>query len=103
MLEDNEFNTWRCLVALAYADGAFHPAEADFFDKYLGEVFLSSEQVNVLYQDFKDPKDPCVFYEALASEGEKRTLIQRAFELFWSDYDFHEAEQKFFLALRRKL
>ncbi len=101
MIGEQEFIKWRCLVALAHADGIVQDEEASFIEKHLANVSLSSEQAAILEQDLASPQKLRLLHEGLVDSAQSRHLIQLAFELFWVDLDFHKAEQKLFMYLRQ--
>jgi tellurite resistance protein len=97
-----ELLKWRCLIALVHADNRVMEQERVLIEEYLDKTSFTPVERKILSEDFLEARDPMSFFEKIPDD-QKREVIQLAFALFWADGEFHEAEQKFFKILRKRL
>lgn len=95
-LNESGFYKWRCLVALAHVDGKVTPEERNMIDLQLRSLFLTKEQHEIILKDYLEPQDVQDLYPYVTLDDDKRHLINLAYTLFWSDSEFHEAEEEIY-------
>ncbi len=101
--QDNDhFIKWRCLVALAHADGKVTAEEKSILEKQLEKAALTDAEREVLAADLQTPQDAAALFSRISSERERTDLIHRAHLLFWSDGEFPESERKIFELIKQQ-
>ena len=99
----SKLDMFRCLIALAHADNKVKEPERQMLERHISQIPFTQEEKQTLALDFECAQDPLLFFDRLTNEDDKREVVQIAFALFWSDGEFHEAEQAFFKILRKRL
>ncbi len=95
-LSESEFYKWRCLVALAHADGKIALEEINMIKLQFRKQQFGAAQLKVLNQDLAQPQDFKTLYEHVTEKADREELLQLAHTLFWSDSDFDDAEQRLY-------
>lgn len=52
-----QFYMWRCVIALAHADGMVQQGERDYLSRVFGNMNLSDEQRRIFHSDMSAPQD----------------------------------------------
>ena len=105
-LSQSCFFKWRCLIALAGVDAKLDPGEKKFFSDQLNQLKgenISREQLEILSEDLKAPKQPEVFFIRIDDPLEKLDLLRMAYFLFNSDGEFEVREQQVFEYLKDEI
>ena len=105
-LSESCFYKWRCLIALARVDARIDPSERQFFSNELNQLEnedISREQMMVLADDLKNPKQPEVFFFRVEDPIEKVDLLRMAYFLFVADDNFEIREQKVYEHLKKEI
>lgn len=100
-VSDAEFYKWRCLVALAHADGKVTVEERSLLQNRFAQVPFTPVQLEVLEDDTKEPHDAALMFSKIEDEQHRVDLVHLAHLLFWADGEFHESEKKLFELLKR--
>lgn len=53
----NLFTMWRCVIAMAHADGVMHPEESSYLSHVFSKLHLTDEQKRIFAADIKAPQD----------------------------------------------
>ena len=96
-LSQSSFYKWRCLIALASVDAKLDPEEIKFFSSELGKLHdegITEEQMKVLSDDLRNPKQPEVFFVRIDDVYDKIDLVRMAYFLFNSDSVFETRERQ---------
>lgn len=97
-LSHSMFTMWRCIVALAHADGQLSQPELDYFEKLfenLRRFFdLSQEQRDTFANDLYVPQETLKLFSSINDPEARGMLVGFAEELAWIDnhLDPHEEE-----------
>ena len=105
-LSQSCFFKWRCLIALASVDAKLDPNERKFFSEQLNQLKgenISMEQMQILSEDLKVPKQPEVFFIRVEDPLEKLDLLRMAYFLFNSDGEFEVREQQVYEYLKTEI
>jgi len=93
-LSPSQFNMWRSIVALIYADKKKHPEEEAFLRRSIEKLSLSEPQISQLEADISSPPNLEEVFPKIDEPRHRSQLIYFARLLFWSDGDFHAQEEK---------
>ncbi len=105
-LSQSCFYKWRCLIALAGVDAKLDPREKQFFSnqiKALTSEGITQEQMAILAEELKHPRQPEVYFIRVDDPIEKMDLLRMAYFLFTSDNDFEIRVQQVYEYLRREI
>ncbi|MDI1228045.1 MAG: DUF533 domain-containing protein [bacterium] len=53
----SQFYMWRCVIALAHADGMVQQGERDYLSRVFGNMSLTDEQRRIFHTDMSEPQD----------------------------------------------
>lgn len=98
----SKFYQLRALVALAHIDHVFAPEEQAMIEGLMAQEKLSDNQIEILHDDMKNPKNLMEMFVQITEKADKEQLVPLAIELFWSDGDFDEIEQRIHVYLESK-
>ncbi len=73
---DGQLNVWRCVVAMAHADGIVDRREYDLIRRYINNFRFSDEQRQILEHDFMFPPDVDSLLPHIHETHHKRQLVQ---------------------------
>ncbi len=100
------FYKWRCLIALASVDAKLDPAEKKFFAHQIDNLKaedISEDQMRILLEELKHPRQPEVYFIRVDDPIEKFDLLRMAYFLFISDNHFEIRERQVYEYLRREI
>ena len=98
MISDSEFYMWRAVFAFSFADGVLSVEEQDILSQHIARVPFSKRQMEILHEDFKEPKDAEEMYKGIIDDQDKERFCSLARALAWCEGDM-DAQEK--LILRR--
>lgn len=103
-LSTGMFYMWRCVIALAHADGKLAPAELAYLDKMLGNLLqyydLTAEQKDAFAADLQNPQDIDMLFSRINEPEARDMLIGFAEELAWIDGELSADEEAVLKRLR---
>ena len=87
------FYMWRCVVALAHADGVVRKEERDYLNDVFRNMPLTKEQYQTLLHDLEIPENINDFYKYIEEPEDRAQLVYFARILAFKDGEFHPTEQ----------
>lgn len=100
-MPDSRFHMWRCIVALAHADGTVTPPEREtIWDALEGEEPLSREQREQIDADMDTPHSVDDLLGKVREGQDRKDLLIKARELLWSDDIMGDMEERMMRRLR---
>ncbi len=84
---------WRCVVALAHADGIFRKQERDYLRQVFERMSLSNEQYQTLVADMSMPQNINDFFKYIEKPEHRSQLVYFARILAFKDGEFHPSEK----------
>ena len=82
---DELFIVWRCIIAMAHADGVINDKEFKFIRRYINNFRFSTEQKEILQNDFILAPEVSSLLNLITDISHKRRLIQMAERVALSD------------------
>ena len=98
---DDELYMWRAIVAMAHADNVVTPEEVVFMKEMVKGSALSREQLEILEDDLRNPKDPADMFFRINDPKYRSRFFNYARMLCWCDGDFGAQEQEIITILQR--
>ena len=102
-LSESELYKWRCLVALAHADGKLTLEEMNMLKLQFRKRKFPPAALNQLNNDLAVAQDFEPLYHKVTERKDREELLNLAHTLFWSDSDFHEAEERLYEYIKGSL
>lgn len=102
-ISESELYMWRCLVALAHADGKLAMEEMNVLKAQFRTQKFPPAVLNQLNNDLAVAQDFEKLFEKVTERKDREELLELAHTLFWSDGDFHEAEERYFEQIKDSL
>lgn len=100
-MSESRFYMWRCIIALAHADGTITPPEREtIWDALEGEELLSREQREQLDADMDTPRSVDDLLGKVRDGADRQDLLIKARELLWSDDIMGGMEERMMRHLR---
>lgn len=103
-LTSGMFYMWRCLLALAWADGSCGEEETAYFAKVFDNLAryydLTQEQRNALAGDLEHPGDAIAFFTHINEPEAREMLVVFAHDLAKLDGEIHPNEEEILKRLR---
>lgn len=97
-LSHSMFTMWRCVVAIAHADGKLVKEELDHFEKLFENLLhyfdLTQHQRNVFAEDLYAARNIDELFSEINEPEARDTLAGFAADLAWIDGDLDPAEEK---------
>ena len=97
-VSNSEFNMWRAVFAFSLVDRLLTVEEQSLLSGYLSSVPFSTQQKNILLDDFKNPQDVEKFYNKITDGKDRARFCELARTLVWSKGDMDLQEK---IILRR--
>ncbi len=94
----SEFNMWRAVFAFSLVDKVLTVEEQSLLSGYLSSIPFSTEQRNILLDDFKTPQDVEKLYNKITEPADRARFCELARTLVWSKGDMDLQEK---IILRR--
>lgn len=95
---DSKFNMWRCVIAMAHADGMLHADEKAYlhkmFDNMREKAGLSREQEDQLLEDMDAPPEIADILPHIEEDSYRAQVTYFARLLAYKDNHFHPDEQE---------
>jgi uncharacterized membrane protein YebE (DUF533 family) len=96
-LTESAFYMWRCIIAVAHADGAVQDAELEYLDKMFTQMHrddaLTAEQTEVLGQDLTTPQNVSELLKHVTDHGDRHQLIYYAALMAKANDDLDPGEE----------
>lgn len=106
-LDESLFAMWRCVVAVAHADGILHEKEKTHFEKLfgvLGSAFnMTPAQITQLAQDLTQPQDIAALLPAVTDAEQRCLLVNFAHVVAHVDGELHPEEEKLLVLLNKSV
>lgn len=102
-ITDSQFNMWRAIIALVYADQYKHKLEEDFINESLKPLMMTDEQRAQLLADVKSPQPLNDVFAKMTEPRDRSHFVYFARLLFWSDGDFSKQEKALLKELEGKV
>lgn len=93
-VSESRFNMWRCVVAMAHADGVVTPHELSFINDYVKEIDFNKDHLKTIGDDLLNPKDIHELFLRVTDKQDKVDFFALARALSWSDGDYDIQEKK---------
>ena len=94
----SQFYMWRCVVAMAHADGMVHEEEKKYLEKIFSNLekrtTISSEQSNILDADLTEPKDVADLLPHINDPAFRSQVVYFARLLAYKDGELCPSEEK---------
>lgn len=90
----NQFNMWRCITAIAHADGVITPEEKEYLHNIFERMDLTEEQREALYNDLENEKDVGDFLPKVNDPKYRSQIVFFARMLAWKDGDLDPSEDE---------
>ena len=101
--EDDVFNLWRAVFALAHADGEVLPDEYEYILAMMEVFNFSEEQRNLIELDIQSKPDIGALFDQIESAELQKRYFVMARTIIWCDGEFHENERKIISDLKERL
>jgi uncharacterized membrane protein YebE (DUF533 family) len=96
-LSDSAFYMWRCIVALAHADGQVQDEELEYIDKVFAgmekDSSLTAEQREILGEDLVTPQKIADLLKHVTTHGDRHQLIYFAALMAQSNGELDPGEE----------
>jgi uncharacterized tellurite resistance protein B-like protein len=103
-LDDSLFNMWRCVIAIAHADGKVQDEERDYLTKIIANLDrvygLSEEQRSAFAKDLAQPAQISEFLPKVTNPAHRSQLIYFGENLVWADGELSAEEEAVVKMLR---
>ena len=86
-LTDSEFYMWRALFAFAFMDDVMSAQEKALLRAYQSQAVFSADQLAVMRDDFRTPKDPSALFAKISNAQDRVRFCALARALMWCDGD----------------
>lgn len=84
---------WRCVVALAHADGIVKQQEREYLNQTFSNMPLSDAQYQTLVEDMSTPQNINDFFKYIEKPEHRAQMIYFARILAFKDGEFHPNEK----------
>lgn len=96
-LSESAFYMWRCIIAVAHADGAVQDAELQYLSKVFAgmqrDSMLTPEQSDTLGQDLTTPQNIGVLLKHVTDHGDRHQLVYFAALMAQSNGELDPGEE----------
>ena len=100
-MSESRFYMWRCIVALAHADGTVTPPEREMiWDALEREELLSKEQREEIMGDMDTPRSVDDLLGRVREGQDRQDLLIKARDLLWRDEIMGGMEERMMRRLR---
>ncbi|TAL27996.1 MAG: TerB family tellurite resistance protein [Alphaproteobacteria bacterium] len=103
-ISDSLFNMWRCVIALAHADGEVQSEERAYIERIIGNLDrvygLSPEQKKIFEDELQHAGDLKELLPHVKEPQDRASLVYFADIIVWADGTLSEEEEKLLKQLR---
>jgi len=103
-LSDSQFNMWRCVIAIAHADGKLQPEELEYLERVFARLDqvhgLTPEQKNAFSRELAQPRKIADLLPLVTEPQFRGALIHFGEVLAWADNEVSVDEENILKSLR---
>ncbi|OIQ17150.1 MAG: hypothetical protein BM556_13130 [Bacteriovorax sp. MedPE-SWde] len=88
--KESYLNLWRAVIGLTAIDGVVTDQEKEWLDTFLVNIRLEGDELEILKNDMKDPKNPSPFIDKVTDAAHLSQLHHLANIIFKSDNFDHK-------------